>query len=152
MQFYWSKLLRSKVFVLYTERIKQPTQIPSSVHPCERRKKASKKGGKVVDIASNISEEWNIHWKYSWKMQQTENWRWINHLPMKKQVKTIWIKWVLQGKMKANNKQKAQAVNKIYILSRFWIILMKRSWNRVKQKQLNRIELRMPGASKPSKN
>ena len=54
--FYWLKLLRSKVLVLYTERIKQPTQIPSSVHG-ERRKKASKKGGKVVDIASNISEE-----------------------------------------------------------------------------------------------
>ena len=30
--------------------------------------------------------------------------------------------------------------------------LMKRSWNRVKRKQLNRIELRMPGAPKPSKN
>ena len=60
--FYWSRLLRSREFVLYTEHI-SAAYSDSKFCPWRTKKKANEKDVKVVDIASNISEGSNGRWE-----------------------------------------------------------------------------------------
>lgn len=62
LQFYWSRLIRSRVLVVYTEHI-SATYSDSKFCPWRTKKKVNEKDGKAVDIASNISEGSNGRWE-----------------------------------------------------------------------------------------